>query len=91
MADVVQRFGPSALLAKMDIKVAYCLILFHPDDWLLLELCWEGCYYTDGDAAVWPQVGTQNLHSGHGRPKVVYRQWDVPFVDHYLDNFATTL
>lgn len=34
-----------ALLVKLDIKSAYCLITIHPDDRCLLVFKWQGAHF----------------------------------------------
>jgi len=47
LAKAAQRLSPGALLAKVDIKLAYCLVPVHPDDRPLLGVMWKGVYYID--------------------------------------------
>ena len=49
--DAVRRIislGSGALLAKLDVESAYCLVLIHPCDCLLLGVEWKGQLYVDG-------------------------------------------
>ena len=49
--DMVRRIiclGSGALLAKLDIESAYCLVPIHPRDRLLLGMEWKGQLYVDG-------------------------------------------
>ena len=47
VARVVQALGTGTLMAKVDIEVAYRLILVHPDDRPLLSFRWHGCIFCD--------------------------------------------
>ena len=38
---------PGALLAKVDLKNAFCLCPVRPEDWHLLGIQWRGQYYVD--------------------------------------------
>ena len=75
--------GEGAILAKVDIKNAYCIVLFHPDDRPLLGqkpdcgLC----------PLLWPR-STQITYSSLAD----VLEWrltfeGIPFVLHYLDDF----
>ena len=87
VAAAVRRLGPGALLAKVDIKSAYRLILVHPDDRPLLGINWNGELYVD---AMLP-FGLRSA------PKIFTAvvdalQWcickkGVHGLDHYLDEF----
>ena len=44
---LVARHGQNALMAKLDIKHAFCLRPVHPADLELLGIHWEGQYYID--------------------------------------------
>ena len=49
ISDVVtelNQMGPGTLLAKIDIKSAYCIILVHPADRHLLGMSWKGAWPT---------------------------------------------
>ena len=44
---MVSQFGKEALMAKFDVKAAYCNIAVHPADCYLLGMKWRGQYYVD--------------------------------------------
>ena len=44
---VVANGGRRALLAKVDVKSAYCHIPIHPDDEWLMGMLWDGDLYID--------------------------------------------
>ena len=44
--DMISTLGPSALLARMDVKSAFRLINIFPGDFDLLGFMFEGKYYT---------------------------------------------
>ena len=79
--------GRGALLAKLDVKSAYRLILVHPLDRPLLGIEWQGSVYVDGMLPF-------GLHSA---PKIftaivdvlewILRSQGVVHVNHYLDDF----
>ena len=48
VAEAAMKLGAGSLLAKIDIKSAYRLILVHPLDRHMLGMNWEGHTYVDG-------------------------------------------
>ena len=38
---IVNLLGTGALMSKIDLKNAFCLIPIHPNDWNLLGICWR--------------------------------------------------
>ena len=46
-AKAILRKGSGALLAKVDIKIAYKIVPVHPEDRSLLGMRWEGALYVD--------------------------------------------
>ena len=47
MQQEPEKTGEGAILAKIDIKSAYCMIPIHPEDRPLLGMTWEGALYVD--------------------------------------------
>ena len=45
--DGICKFGPGMLLAKLDIKNAFCLLPMHPADRHLLAMLWYDLVYID--------------------------------------------
>ena len=48
VAKVAQAMGRGTLLARLDMQAAYCLILVHPENHLLLGVRWGDSCYIDG-------------------------------------------
>lgn len=46
-AGLIMEAGIGALLSKIDIKDAYCIVPVHPDDWPLPGMQWQGQYFMD--------------------------------------------
>ena len=44
---LVSSFGTGALMAKLDLKHAFCLCPVSPSDWDLLGMHWQGKFYVD--------------------------------------------
>lgn len=44
---IISKFGIGALMAKMDLKHAFCLIPVHPSHWHLLGYYFDNQYYFD--------------------------------------------
>ena len=45
MVAIIQHLGPGTLMAKLDLKSAYRLVLVHPDDCILLGISWKDSIY----------------------------------------------
>ncbi len=44
---IVHSLGPGSLMAKAELKSAFCLCPVHPLDWPLLAFRWKGAFYVD--------------------------------------------
>lgn len=47
ITQLITQFHPGALLAKIDIDSAYCLIPVHPQDRCLQAMQWRDKFYVD--------------------------------------------
>lgn len=85
---LVSGLGPTAFLAKIDIKHAFRLCPVKPAQWGLLGYCWEGYYFVD----------TRLPFGSRSSPFLFNCFADllcwifltvlaIPFVIHYLDDF----
>ena len=45
--SVIRQWGPSTLLAKLDLKAAYYMVSVHPTDHHLLGIIWDEAVYVD--------------------------------------------
>ena len=52
-ARAIERTGAGAILAKVDIKSAYCMIPIHQEDRPLLGMTCEGALYVDAALPFW--------------------------------------
>ena len=43
----ILKVGKAAVLAEIDVKQAYRIVPVHPDDRLLLGMCWQGSVFID--------------------------------------------
>ena len=88
IAAIARSFGVGALLAKVDIKAAYRLIPVHPEDRRLLGMRWGGNCYVDGMLPFGlrsaPKIFTAVADALEW---CISRYHNVPFIDHYLDDF----
>ena len=57
----ILSLGKGALLAKIDIKQAYCNILVHPEDRHLLGMSWQSKVYNRYHSPIWFTFCPQNL------------------------------
>ena len=46
-ACMVRAVGPGAMMAKLDLRHAYRVVVVHPADRLLLGMCWQGRVFID--------------------------------------------
>ena len=81
--------GVGILLAKLDIRSAYCLILVHPDDRPLLGFQWQGVQYVDGMLPFGLRSAPKIFTAVADALEWVARQRGVSEIDHYLDDFVT--
>ena len=44
---ILNTLGPGALMSKIDLKNAFCLIPVRPEDWNLLGISWHHKYFID--------------------------------------------
>ena len=89
VARIIAKIGKGALMGKMDIKSAYCIVPVHPDDQLLLGVKWQGGVYVD----------TRLLFGLRSAPLIftaiadalewIVKQQGVGILLHYLDDFIT--
>ena len=47
IVKIIWGLGCGTLMAKVDVKTAYCMVPVHPDDCYLLGMQWEGKPYID--------------------------------------------
>ena len=79
-----------ALMAKLDIKHAFHIMLVHPDSWDLLGTRWDGIYFVE---LCLPFSGRSSIFISNTFVDVL--AWilrvkhAVPMLVHYLDNFFT--
>ena len=88
IASVAGRWGPGSLLAKVDIKSAYRIIPVHSDDQPLLGVSWQGQCYVDTMLPFGLRSAPKIFTAVADALEWTIRQHhDVPFIDHYLDDF----
>ena len=68
---LVKAAGPGALMAKLDLKVAYRHVPVHPDDQSLLAIRWGGTTFLD-TASLSAYAPPQALHCYGRWPCLVY-------------------
>ena len=92
MEHVVQRLidlGPSAQMAKFDIKSAYRLIPVHPQDRYLLGMCWDGKLYVDAALPFGLRSAPKIFTAVADALEWIFHTQGVENVWHYLDDFIT--
>ena len=87
VANVVARFSPGALLAKIDVESAYRLIPVHPGDRPLQAVEWQGQLYIDAMLPFGLRSAPKLFNAVADGLEWVLRQNGVRHVFHYLDDF----
>ena len=90
VAQVAQRLGNGALMAKLDIKSAYRLVPVHLSDRHLLGVEWNGAIYmyVHGMLPFGLRLAPKIFTYGCGGCIAMdLEKRDVSFMDHYLDDF----
>ena len=89
--DTVQRLlnlGPGALMAKVDLKSAFCMVPVHPADWELLGMYWRGMFYVNtclpfglrSAPFLFNKVAT-------ALERILQHNYAIPHLIHYLDDY----
>ena len=89
VATAVQRFGPGALLAKLDIRAAYRLVPVSPHDRPLLGIEWRDAYFVDGCLPFGLRSAPKIFTAIADALQWIMQNNGVSWVDHYLDDFIT--
>ena len=82
VARAAGRLGVGTLLAKLDVRSAYCLIPVHPDDRPLLGFQWQGVQYVDGILPFGLRSAPKIFTAVADALEWVTRQRGVPEIDH---------
>jgi len=87
---IINKLGPGAVLSKIDLKNAFCLIPVQQSDWNLLGIHWKDKYYIDtclpfGLCSA-PFLFNKLADAIHW---ILQHQYEVHHLLHYLDDFFT--
>ena len=87
---ILNLLGTGALMSKIDLKNAFCLIPVHLNDWNLLGICWRNKFYIDtclpfGLRSA-PFIFNQLSVAIHW---ILQHKYSVSHLLHYLDDFFT--
>jgi hypothetical protein len=85
--EIIQLLGPGAVLAKLDLKDAYRIILVHPDDHYLLGTAWLGEVYVDRSLPFGLRSASLLFTAFSDMVAWAIHCQGVRFIMHYLDNF----
>ena len=88
VAQVV-RLGRGSMIAKMDIKQAYCNIPVHTEDRRLLGMRWEDKVYVDTALPFGLRSAPLIFTAVADALEWVMRREGVQWVAHYIDDFVT--
>ena len=86
-AKVVAQLGRGALLAKIDIKAAYCMLLIHPDNRWLLGMQWEVALFVESAIPFGLRSAPKLFTSVADAVKWIVEQEGVSLIMHYLHDF----
>lgn len=86
-AKAAARLGQGALLAKVDIKSAYRMVLVHPEDRLLLGMIWDDALYVDATLPFGLRSAPKIFNVLADTVEWILRKEGVSCVFHYLDDF----
>ena len=81
--------GPSAQLAKIDIKNAYRIILVHPDNRPLLGMSWGNHLYVDKALPFGLRSAAKLFNAIADTLEWIAKHMGIEFQRHYLDDFIT--
>ena len=87
VANLVAKLGPAALLAKVDIELAYRLIPVHPDDRPLLGVEWEDQVYVDPMLPFGLRSAPKVFNAVADALAWHLHQQGIALIRHYLDDF----
>jgi len=86
--DLLQQLGPSALIAKADLKDAFRILPVHPDDHRLLGFQWDGAFYYDKCLPMGCSVSCQLFEAFSTAIQwILTQKLGVQRMSHILDDF----
>ena len=89
VATVALTLGRGSLLAKVDIKSAYCLILVHPTNRPLLGIRWQGQIFVDTKLPFGLRSAPKVFNAVADALEWCNRLAGVTTANHHLDDFIT--
>ena len=84
---VIQQLGQGTRLVKMDLKDAYRVIPVHPDDHLLLGICWDNQVFVDRSLPFGLRSAPKIFTAFADMVAWVIHCQGVRWLLHYLDDF----
>ena len=87
VAQRVMQLGNGALMAKVNIEVAYCLVPLHAQDRPLLGVRWEGLIYLDAMLPFGLWSAPKIFNAVADALQWLLERQGVEGADHYLDDF----
>ena len=88
VAGILQR-GRGTLMAKMDIRHAYCNIPVHPSDRVLLGMQWKGEMYVDATLPFGLRSAPLIFSAIADALQWIMERMGAQWVAHYIDDFIT--
>ena len=88
VAQWAMSLSRGALVAKVDIESADCLVPVHSNNCPLLGLMWEGALYVDPMLPFGLRSAPQIFNPGTEAIHLHVEQEDVDHIDHYLDDLV---
>ena len=87
IVDSILSLGQGALLAKIDVRSAYRVVPVHPEDRMLLGMCWKGKVYVDATLPFGLRSAPKIFTAVADALEWILRLRGVRNVKHYLDDF----
>lgn len=87
---LVSSFGTGALVAKLDLKHAFCLCPVSPSDWDLLGMHWQGKFYVDLHLPFGLRSSPFLFNRlADASEWILKNNYAIPTLMHYLDDYFT--
>ena len=85
---LVSALGPSAYMAKLDVKHAFRLCPVREADWVHLGYCWNGQYFIDTRLPFGSRSSPFIFNSfADALLWILTVSFSIPFIVHYLDDY----
>lgn len=85
---ILSSLGPSALMAKVDLKSAFRMIPVRPEDWELLGMYWKGRFYFDTCLPFGLRSAPYLFNQyADALAWILHNNYGIRWLIHYLDDY----